>query len=349
MKPSTLATACALALSAGLAFSTSAQAQPISVVGSWSSVSLHKDYELPFWTETLPEASDGRLEVQLSSFDQMGINSADVFRYLSDGLFDIGVTLSDYVVSDAPELEGLDLPMLAVDPIQAEKVSEAFWPIVERTMQSRYGAQALAIAPNTPQVVFCNTPISGLADLRNRSVRASGRSTAEFLDALGARSEVMDFSEVPGAMERGVIDCAVTGSLSGYNAGWYDVATHLLPLPIGGWDHAITAANGDFWSGLSTEDQTLIATQARDVFAHGVWSNIADSAEQGIACLTGEGECRAGSPASMTLVATDEADLETAKQILSTKLLPAWASRVDADTRALYNQHVAPLTGLSID
>lgn len=333
-----------------VALSGAAQAAvDINVVGTWSSVSLHKDYEAPFWTQTLPEASDGELDVTLTTFDRMGVASGDVFRYLANGLFDVGITLSDYVVSDAPELEGLDLPMLAIDPETAQALSQAYLPIVERTLEKRYNAHALAIAPNTPQVVFCNTPITGMSDLADKTVRASGRSTAEFLDALDANSTVMAFSEVPGAMERGVIDCAVTGSMSAYNAGWGDVATHVMALPIGGWDPGITAANGNFWNGLSADHQALIERQARDEFALGVWENIGTDAREGIACLTGQGECSQGAPADLALVPTSQADIDRAHRILEERVLPAWASRVDDETIALWNDHVAPLVDLPIE
>ena len=37
----------------------SALAEDLNVVGSWSGLPLHKQYEAPFWGETLPAASDG--------------------------------------------------------------------------------------------------------------------------------------------------------------------------------------------------------------------------------------------------------------------------------------------------
>lgn len=344
---STLTTLCTGAVALGMSCTASAETD-VNVVGVWSSSSMHNDYEVPFFTQTLPEVSDGELQVQLTTFDQMGIASGDVFRYLSDGLFDIGITFSDYVVSDAPELEGLDLPMLTTEPKQAQEVADAFFPIVSRAMEKRYNAHTLAIVPSTPQVIFCNTPISGLNDLKGKAVRASGRSTAEFLDAIGARSTVMEFNEVPGALERGVIDCAVTGSLSGYAAGWQDVSTYLVPLPVGGWDPAVVAVNGEFWNSLDTSMQQLIDEQAKTVYSRNVWGGLTKDTEQGIACLTGQGKCEHGDPADLKLVDVTDADRERAHQILEETVLPAWAGRVDDATIALWNENVAPLVDLPI-
>ncbi|OHV12756.1 TRAP transporter substrate-binding protein [Kushneria phosphatilytica] len=324
-------------------------ATDLKVVGSWSSLALHQDFEKPFWTKTLPEASDGQFNVQMTTFDQMGIASSDVFRYLSNGLFDVGMTSADYVVSDAPELEGLDLPMMAPDVDTAHRVANAYMPIAQRTMNQRFDSHALAIVPYPEQIVFCNTPIKGLADLKGKKVRASGRSTGEFLQAIGANSVNLAFNEVPGAMERGVIDCAVTGSLSGYSAGWQDVSSYLMPLPIGGWDYVLTAINNKRWNALSKQQQQLLTEQIQQNFVKPVWENAHTETQQGIACLTGQGgQCEHGKPASMTLVEPSKADEQHAREALGDHVLPAWAARVDAPTRKAWNNQVGPIVDLKV-
>ena len=98
--------------------------------------------------------------------------------------------------------------------------------------------------------MFCNHEITSLADLEGLKVRASGRMTAKLLEALGAEGVNVSFAEVPGALQNGVVDCAVTGAGSGYSAGWWEVSTHLLPIPLGGWDSVVTAMNLDKWNSL---------------------------------------------------------------------------------------------------
>jgi len=64
-------------------FCVSAYAESMSVVGSWSSLPLHNQYEKPYWTETLPQASKGDIEVTLTTHNQMGTAPGDVFRLLA--------------------------------------------------------------------------------------------------------------------------------------------------------------------------------------------------------------------------------------------------------------------------
>lgn len=341
-----LATIALTALSVTTLAGPAAADTSLNVVGSWGSLELHQKFEQPFWSETLPQASDGDITTQVTSFDQMGIASGDVFRYLGDGLFDVGMTVGDYTVSDAPELEGLDLPMMTTDTDKARAVANAFRPIAEKAMNERFNSHVLAIVPYPAQVLFCNTPISGLADLEGKKVRGSGRSTGEFLEALGAQSLNIAFNEVPGSLERGVIDCAVTGSMSGYSAGWYDVSSHMLPLPIGGWDYVITAVNQDKWGSLSADEQQLIQDQVDKQFTAPVWTNSKTETQRGIACLTGKGECPAGKPASMTLVKPTQADVDRAHKALEDVVLPAWAGRVDADILKQWNAGVGKIVDL---
>ncbi|WP_206075695.1 TRAP transporter substrate-binding protein DctP [Marinobacter sp. NP-4(2019)] len=206
----------------GLAFAGSqAMAQDldktsINYVGSWSSLSLYQNFERPFWQEDVPEASDGQITTEVTTFDQMGLGGGEVFRLMSRDVVEVTSTVADYAVEDAPELEGLDMPMIAPDVETARNIAEAYRPVLADAFRQRYdGAQLLAVVPYPSQMVFCNADISGLSDLKGMKVRASGRTTAEFLQALGAEGITLNFSEVPGALQRGVIDCAVTGSLSG--------------------------------------------------------------------------------------------------------------------------------------
>ncbi|MGF1529470.1 MAG: TRAP transporter substrate-binding protein [Candidatus Competibacterales bacterium] len=339
-----------LFVAATLALPASAQdTVSFNYVGSWSGLGLFKEFEQPFWAEALPASSDGRIETQVTTFDQMGLKGGEVFRLLSRGVFDIGATVADYTVQDAPELEGLDLPMLAPEAEQAFQVAKAYKPVLDDALQQRFNAKLLAVVPYPSQMLFCNAPIESMADLDAKQIRASGRSTAEFVEALGAEGITMSFSEVPGALERGVVDCAITGSLSGYSAGWHEISTHLYPLPMGGWDHVVTAMNLDRWNELDAELQAQILSAVESQLETPVWRNAPAQTQAGVGCLTGTEACPYGEPGSMTPVVATEADFERARQVLQQTLLPNWAGRVDADWVARWNDTIGQVVDLQAD
>lgn len=330
------------------ALASPAMAQDFSVVGSWSNLPLHNQYEVPFWTTTLPEASGGTIHVELTTHNQMGLGLGDIYPLLGQGVYDVAMTVADYAVADAPELEGLDVPLLALTADEAHAMVNAARPMIADSFRDRFNAQVLAIAPYPPQVVFCNHEISGLDDLRGLKVRASGRMTALLLDALGAEGVNVSFSEVPGALQNGVVDCAVTGAGSGYSAGWWEVSTHLLPIPLGGWDPVVTAMNMDRWNSLDAATQTLIQDQIRTNFEDPAWADAQGALSNDIACLTGNGECTSGPAHSMTLVEVSDADFARARDVLTTVVLPDWAERAGGDWAARWNASIGEVVGVTI-
>lgn len=325
-----------------------AVAEDLSVVGSWSSLPLHKQYEAPFWSEVLPAASNGKINVNLTTHNQMNLGVGDVFRLLGDGVYDVAMTVADYAVADAPELEGLDVPLLALTAGEARTMVDAARPLVQDIYRDRFNSHVLAIAPYPPQVVFCNHEVNDLAGLEGLKVRASGRMTAKFLEALGAEGVNVSFSEVPGALQKGVVDCAVTGAGSGYSAGWWEVSTHLLPIPLGGWDSVVTAVNLDKWNSLSGEDQALIEAKIVSDFEDPAWAVAQDALVNDIACLTGNGDCASGDARAMTLVDVSQADFDTARAVLVSEVLPDWAERAGDDWAKRWNASVGAAVGVTV-
>ena len=334
-----------------IALSAHAQDLPetsLNVVGSWSNLPLYQEFEKKFWEETVPAKSNGAISVAMTTFDQMGVAGGDVFRLLGDGVFDVGTTVGDYTVGDAPELEGLDVPLIAMDAATAREMVESAKPWVADIMRDRFNSHVLMIAPHPPQIVFCNAEVANLGDLAGKKIRGSGRMTSLFLEALGAEGITLAFSEVPGALERGVIDCAVTGAGSGYASGWYESSTHLVNLPLGGWDPAISAINLDKWESLDPAVQSFLSEQIVTEIEEPSWADANGALARDIACLTGSGECARGPAASMKLVELSDEDKARAVSILEEKILPDWANRAGGDWGTRWNDTVGAALGVKI-
>ncbi len=342
MKYSTGLLTAALALT-----SVAAHAEELSVVGSWSGLPLHKQYEKPFWDEKMPAASDGSITAILTTHDQMGISGGDVFRMLGQGVFDVGMTVADYAVADSAALEGLDVPLIATDADSAKAMVEAARPLIDDIYADVFNAKVLGVAPYPPQVVFCNAEIATLDDLKGKKIRASGRMTGKLLEALGAEAVSVSFGEVPGALQKGVVDCAVTGAGSGYSAGWWEVSTHLMPIPLGGWDPVVTAINLDKWNALDADTQATIEAAVKAELEAPAWATAQNALATDVACLTGEGDCP-GEKRGMTLVEASSADVDTARDILVSSVLPDWAERAGGDWGQRWNETVGEATGVQI-
>jgi len=318
-----------------------------SYVGSWGNLNLYNQFEKPFWEEKLQELSDGRLTAKARSFDQMGVNGPDVYQFLARGVFDIGTTVVEYAGKDTSAIDVIDMPLLALSVEDAQKALVGLKPYISDIFKERYqGAEVLAIVPYSPTALFCKKSVSGLDDLKGRKIRAGGAADNDVLQAIGATPINISFSEVVGALQHGVIDCAITGPIDAYSASWHEVADYLYLAPLGGWDFTVTAMNGKKWDSLDATTQEWLKEAVTTYYEDPAWDDMDYQIEQGINCLSGEGECDYGEPASMQVVHFDDADAETARTLIEEKILPRWASNTNEKWVAKWNETVGKEFGL---
>jgi TRAP-type C4-dicarboxylate transport system substrate-binding protein len=329
-----------------VAATAAAEEKELRVVGSWSSLTMFKNFENPFWTEILPKGMDGKIKTSMTSLGQVKLKGPAVLRQMNMGVFDAVHTVADYVVADSPALAGLDLPALAPDIKTARKVAEAYRPVLAEYLEKDFNAKLLSIAPYPAQVLFCREEIKGLDDLVGKKIRASGWTTAEFVTALGATGVTLSFSEVPQSLQRGVVDCAITGSLSGYSAGWGEVAGYLYPLPMGGWDHVIGTMSLKTWESFSPEEQGKVQSLIKEKLEDPAWEVTEKETQEGVDCLTG-GKCAHGKAEDLTLVKVSEKDIEKARQTLVDKVLSAWAAKVKPEVVKKWNETAGQVVGLT--
>src|SRR5207245_2668166 len=95
-------------------------------------------------------------------------------------------------------------------------------PIDNKDLE-RIGVRIVGSNPYPAQIVFCRKAVKDLADLKGRKVRTFGPTLNDLMSAIGATPVSLAYAETYTALERGVVDCAITGSGSGNAAKWYEV------------------------------------------------------------------------------------------------------------------------------
>ncbi|PHR72981.1 MAG: C4-dicarboxylate ABC transporter substrate-binding protein [Arcobacter sp.] len=318
--------------------------EKLRVVGSWSSLSLYKEYEKPYWKKEFSK-DFANTKVRLSSLGQIKLKGAAVYRQLSKGVFDVVSTVGGYVVSDSQTIAGLDFPALANDIVTAEKIVEAYKPTLDTALKNDFNSKLLAVVPYPSQILFCKDEVRSLKDLKGKKVRASGWTVAEFLDGIGATGITMSYSEVPQALQRGVIDCAVTGGLSGYSSGWGEVANHLYPLPIGGWAYVVTAMNLNTWDKFSKNEQKILLASINKNITVPAWKKTDYETSEGEKCLTGQ-DCSYGKANNMILHTVQEEDTLMAKNILVNNVIPKWVKKVSPEVVKQWNESIGKIVSI---
>lgn len=331
----------------GLCAATAAQAQnPVSlqVVGNLGITTQYKELEQPFWTKQIPAATGGRITASIKPWNEMGLKGPEVFRMLGQGVFDVGTSQLGFVAGDNAINDATDLAGVSPDIDTYVKVTQAFRPYLERYYEQNLKVKPLGMFSFQAQVLFCRNEIKGLADLKGRKVRTSGASQADFVGYFGGSGINMAFGEVQQALQNGVLDCAITGTLGGYKAKWYDGAKYLYAMPIN-FGAALSGMNMATWRKLDAATQKTVqaeyATLEKAIYEQNVREN-----DLGLACNTG-GQCSEGPAARMTLVQPTAADLELRKKALSEQVLPRWAARCGAACVKNWNDSVGKVVGLT--
>ena len=330
--------AIALAASAMIAGSAVAQDLPktqLKVVGGLSNLTPYKDFEQPFWTKTIPEKSKGQVTAEIKGFNEMGLKGPELLRLMGQGVIDFGTATLSYFASDNPINEAIDLAGLSPDVKTARQVTDLFVPVYAKLYGGNNNVKILGLSPYPAQVLFCNAPIKGLADIKGKKVRTSSRTQAEFIEALGGTGVTLAFGEVVPALQNKVVDCAITGSLSGYSAKWYEVATHLYTLPIN-WNQQIHAVNQKAWDKLDPKVQVFLQENINQLMNQ-MWDAAVNQTQQGFDCNTGAAACPFPVKGKMVLVEPSEADRQLLKQLTAEVVVPKWAARCSAQCVADFN------------
>ena len=316
----------------------------LKVVGGLSNLTAYNDYEKPFWTKTVPELSNGQVTAEIKGFNEMGLKGPELLRLMSQGVIEFGTATLSYFASDNPINEAIDLAGLAPDVKTARAVTEAFEPVYARVYGDGANVKLLGISTYPAQVLFCNAEINSLADVKGKKVRTSSRTTAELVEALGGASVTMAFGEVVPALQNKVVDCAITGSLSGYSAKWYEVSTHLYALPIN-WNQQIHAVNQKAWDKLDPKVRTFLQTNIQTL-VDDIWDAAARQTQEGYDCNTGADACPYPVKGKMKLVQPTDADRELLKKVLNDAVLPKWAARCSAQCVQDFNATIGKELGL---
>ncbi|HWV83244.1 MAG TPA: TRAP transporter substrate-binding protein [Hyphomicrobiaceae bacterium] len=315
------------------------------VLGTWSNLSTFQKIEQPFWTEDLPKASNGRISGQIKSQSELGLKGQELMRMLRLGVFEFAHALPIYIAEDAV-VEGVDIAGVAKDFATARKVTEVYAAQMDEVMSKKYGAKLLNYYPFPAQVIYCNAPIKSVADLKGKKVRVQGTSQGDIVEALGGIAVTIAFAEVVPALQRGTVECGITGTMPGFKAGWHEVVTHVINMPVG-FTVSFTAVSLAVWNKLDDKTKAFLTAEAKKMEDKG-WKISEGENSAGLACTTGKGTCpESGKPGKLVLVEPTKEDIALREKAMQDVVLKRWAKRCGAECVAKWNETVGKLVGLT--
>lgn len=337
----------AVALAAGFA---AAQAQDLpknqfKVVGSFANLTHWQKIEKPFW-EALARESGGALTATAQSTTELGLKGTEVMGLLKRDQFDFAHALPTYVSGDA-WLEAVDLAGVARDLDMARKITTVWAPRLDAMMDRNYNAKILNWYAFPTQMIYCKAPIRSLAELKGRKVRVQGISQGDLIEGLGATAVTLPFDDVVPALKSNAVDCAITGTMPAYKAGWHEVATHVIEMPLG-FTIITTAVSMTTWRRLDGRTREFLSAQMR-AFEDKAWKMVADEMAMGLVCTTGlGGTCSEGKPGKLVRVQPSSGDLKLREKVVMETVLKRWARRCGADCVTAWNDTVGRMASVTV-
>jgi hypothetical protein len=176
--------------------------------------------------------------------------------------------------------------------------------------------------------------------------RTWNRTLADLVESFDATAISMPFAEVVPALQRGVVDCAITGTAAGYLGKWPEVAGYVYGLKVAGGATLFAAISEQRWDGFDDETRAFLTTQIKGL-EDAMWAAVAAEDAAGLDCATGAIDCPLGEPGAAKLVPATEEDAAFLKSALESTILKRWAERCGPDCAKDWNETIGALAGVS--
>jgi TRAP-type C4-dicarboxylate transport system substrate-binding protein len=337
-----------LAAAAFGALAVPASAQTLRVVGQSGNATKHVEVEQRYFSG-LAAAAGLSGAVNFNTMDSAQVRPADALRLIRNGSFDVISTQIGQAARDDAFFEGIDLVGVATDVPALRRSVEAFRDIFDQRLQARFNAKVMTLWPFGPQVIYCNGAIRGVADLRGKKVRVFTASMAELVNSLGGTAVTMPAPEVYPALQRGVVECAITSATSGNTSKWPELTNHFYPLGLSGsvQGHFM---NLDTWKRLSPAQQTAVTAHFKKLEDE-MWDLAVASNADAANCNVGVDPCASHTRYRMTMVPVSEADVKLVQNAAQNVVLPLFKTAcltVEPRCAELWNGSVGRVHGLAI-
>jgi TRAP-type transport system periplasmic protein len=173
--------------------------------------------------QEVEQKTNKQLQISVFPGGELPYNPTEVLNIVRDRFVEGGEAVADFVAGSIPLLNLTNLPMLMTSLKELEAGMKAFQPYVQ-TEFDRMALQILFWSFGSMKVIFGKgKPIEKLSDLKGIRIRAFGAVDSTFVRRLGATPVALPPTEVPQAMQRGVMDAFIASAQFTVGSKWDDL------------------------------------------------------------------------------------------------------------------------------
>lgn len=196
----------------------------------WPPKNLHS-VGLSDFAEKAKAATNGELEIVVSTGGALGYKGPDLLKAVRDGLVPISDMLISGVAGDEKSFQIVTLPFLVRNFDELHLLLDISRPYFDKSAQ-KWGQKILYIAPWPGAGLWTKKKITKIEELKGLKARTYDKNGALVMEAVGATPFALPFSEVYTSLQTGLIDSVMTSTPTAVDGKFWEVLKYYEPLNI---------------------------------------------------------------------------------------------------------------------
>jgi TRAP-type C4-dicarboxylate transport system substrate-binding protein len=177
------------------------------------------------FADLLAENTEGRLRINMTGPETFP--GPEQINMLRRGTLDIINTTPAYYLQNLPEGSLIAYTW----GTREEREAAGLYAFLDEAHRRRYNATFLTEVPSGSMHIYMKDPIRSIADFRGKRLR-SPAAYLPALKALGATTMFMSDADTVDALQQGVIDGAITASVTYDSWNYHEIAPYTLYPPL---------------------------------------------------------------------------------------------------------------------
>jgi TRAP-type C4-dicarboxylate transport system substrate-binding protein len=217
---------------------------------------LHRTF-----AEDLTKATNGRLKVTVYAGGELPYKISDVLRIVASNQVQAGDIVPGGHLGEMPGLNVFDVPFVCTSLPGFAKAVEAARPTIDGFLRDKFDIVTLLHWTMPPQQLWLSKNPTSIDDVKGGKFRMWSRMHVGMLERLGAVGVTVSAAEVVAALDRKVIDGAITATIPAVDWRLYDNAKYgyLLSFQMG---HQLIGVNGAEFRKLPADLQAIVLAKA---------------------------------------------------------------------------------------
>ena len=303
--------------------------------------STEEEQGIDGFIERVRDRTEGQVEFQISSFPELGLAGPDSLRLIEDRTMELAEIYSGYIGGDLPIIDMANLWGLYPDSETNFAVIDATREDVHRIIEQQSNGIVIMENYYESNYYFSSKELRTLTDFEDLKTRSHSTVLSDLLDGMGAEPQFMAFADVYTALERGVLDAAVSCGTCGSGVRWYEVTDYMVG-PIVAIGVTWITMNKEVWDAIPADLQAIIREEGERhqstsrEWVETVW------AQEGIDENTEGG---------MEYIEFSQEIQDALFQAGRNNVLPRWVERTggpNSQAVQIYNEKAAPIIGVRV-